>query len=56
MCSFCCKQFSESVLQPLKDDDNPKLKRVYCPYCYPEVQRDYWNLPWNKIKRQKGYD
>lgn len=50
MCSYCCKQYSESELKPMKHDDNPKLKRVYCPRCLPEVEEAYWTLPWVKDK------
>lgn len=58
MCTYCGKKFSKEELMPLKDDDNPKLKRVYCPRCLPEVEDNVKSLPWvknNRMERIKSY-
>lgn len=58
MCTYCGKKFSKEVLRPLKDDDNPKLNRVYCPRCLPEVEDNVKSLPWvknNRMERIKNY-
>lgn len=48
MCIYCGKQFPKDELKPVKNDDNPKLNRVYCPRCLPEVEENIKTLPWVK--------
>ena len=54
MCTYCGKRFREEIMKPMSNDDNPKLNRLYCPRCLPEVEDNRKSLPWVKNRIKSG--